>query len=343
MSQSVRIGVVGLGRMGATYCQIVANMRNVVLSGVCDVDLERATEVAGRFGTSAYSTTEELLDAGVDGIIIATSDNAHMEPTVAALERGVDVFLEKPLATSIEDATKIVDAADASSAQLLVGHVCRFDPAYVAVRDAVAQRKFGQIRYVHARRISTPGTLSRMGGRVSCVAYLGIHDIDLLHWMFDVQVRNVSAKAVRGILGGVETELVISSTLEFDDGSIAVLENSWLRPDGPTTDKTASMLVAGENGMAEITPFVSGSVMISDSGVALQNQVYLDVSTPSGASGGLYAEEVDHFLAVIARDAQLRCTAREALRAVEVVAGIEESLASGSKVEIRPAMTGRHE
>jgi predicted dehydrogenase len=334
MGESVRIGVIGLGRMGTTYCQILAARRDAALGGVVDIDAGRAATVADEFGTEAFDSIDGLLDSGIDGVIIATSDEAHRAPALAALARDVPVFLEKPLATSIDDALAIVDAVEASSAPLFLGHVCRFDPAYVAVRDAVAAGSLGQLSYAHARRISTPGTLERMAGRVSCAAYIGIHDIDLLHWIHPSPVVRANAVSVKGSMRGVTTDLAIISTLEFASGAVAVVENSWLRPDGPTVDKTASMLIAGDAGMADVTPFVAASTVTSQSGAHLQNQVYLDVNITAGASGGLYADEVTHFLGVIAGDESPRCTAADGLRSVQVIAAIEESLASGGSVAV---------
>jgi predicted dehydrogenase len=83
-----------------------------------------------------------------------------------------------------------------------------------------------------------------------------------------------------------------------------------------------------------VTPFVAASTVTSQSGAHLQNQVYLDVNITAGASGGLYADEVTHFLGVIAGDESPRCTAADGLRSVQVIAAIEESLASSGSVAV---------
>lgn len=333
---TVRLGIVGLGRMGTSYCEIVNDMRGVTLAGVVDIDPERGAAIAAEYGVSAHASTEDLLNEGLDGLIVATSDDAHLAPTLVALAADVDVFVEKPLATTLEDARTILKASRASSAKVLVGHVCRLDPSYVAVRSSVTTGALGEVKYVYARRSSTPGTLQRMNGRVSCAAYLGIHDVDLMQWLVGASVQRVTSRSVGPCLEGIEADALVVSILEFDNGAIGVLENSWLRPDGPTVDKTAWMHIHGDAGMAEISPFVAAS-KITGSRVSTHNQVYLDSATAT-KSGGLYAEEVEHFLAVIARQAEPIATVEDGLRAVAAISAIEESLASKSPAVIGDAV-----
>lgn len=333
MSSPIKLGVVGLGRMGLSYCQIVAQMRGVVLAGVVDTSAETREAVSSKFTVPAYEQTTDLLTKGVDGVIIATPDEAHMMPTVEALDANVNVFVEKPLATTMEDARKIATAAKRSAARTLVGHVCRFDPAYVAAQGAIAKGNLGNIKYIYARRTSTPATLLRMEGRVSCAAYLGIHDVDLMEWILNAGVRRVTSKRVQGPLSGIDADALIVSIFEFDDGSLGVLENSWLRPDGPTVDKTAWMHIQGDQGIAEIQPFVAATRVTGELQTSTHNQVYLDSAT-AAESGGLYAAEIEHFIAVIEGRDEPRVSVDAGLRAVRIISAIEKSLESEQSVEV---------
>jgi predicted dehydrogenase len=116
----------------------------------------------------SFAGTEDLLAAGpLDGLIVATVEDAHLAPCLAALERNVGVLVEKPLATTMPDGQAIVDAARHGGALLMVGHILRFDARYALLRDAVAAGEVGQPLTVYARRLNGKGAQRRLRGRCS--------------------------------------------------------------------------------------------------------------------------------------------------------------------------------
>ena len=136
--------------MGRMYAGIVRAHPLAELVGIADLHQEVAVLAAAALGVAAYTSTDDLLNAGaIDGLIVATVENDHRGPTEAALAAGAGVLVEKPLATTIEDAEQMIAAAERAGRPLLTGHVLRFDARYAQLREIV-----------HAGGIGEPFSLS---------------------------------------------------------------------------------------------------------------------------------------------------------------------------------------
>ena len=128
----VRHAVIGLGWFGEKHCEALAAIPNVEIAAVCTRTPERLAEVADKFNVQKTYTDyhERLADPDIDSVSITTMWDQHAAPTLAALDAGKHVFLEKPMASTAEDCQAIVDAANAASSYFMVGHICRFNPRY---------------------------------------------------------------------------------------------------------------------------------------------------------------------------------------------------------------------
>ena len=140
MSDKTRVGVVGVGYLGRFHALIYSRMPDVSLVGVVDSDPQRAAAVATEAGTRALSP-EELLDAA-EAVSIVVPTTAHLEIARPFLKRGTHVLLEKPIATTVEEARDIVNLADASGAILQVGHLERFNAGVMALAERIEQPMF---------------------------------------------------------------------------------------------------------------------------------------------------------------------------------------------------------
>src|ERR671931_292165 len=173
MSVPVRCGVVGLGTMGSAHARTLAASARAELVVCHDVDATRAraTPPGARFTTDF---DDALAGSGLDAVVVATPEPAHREVAVAALEQGLHVLCEKPLAASLADADAIVEAAVTTSRLLAVGHVSRFDPRYEAVRRAVDDGSLGPPLHVSASRLSHVGERERYGPRTTLALELAV-------------------------------------------------------------------------------------------------------------------------------------------------------------------------
>jgi len=204
-SQPLKCAVIGVGRMGRHHARVYATRDDVEFLGVHDQNAQRAADICEQWGGRALDSVQELIDAGVQAVTVATPTVHHREAVEPLLEAGVACLVEKPLAPDVEQSQAIADTAQRTETILQVGHIVRFDPVMVAIR------KLGRIqpRFVEVNRIS-PMTFRSVD--VSVVHDMMIHDIDVLLMLIGAEPQDISASAV-SVLS--EAEDVCNARLTF--------------------------------------------------------------------------------------------------------------------------------
>ncbi len=261
----LRAGVIGAGRW-ATEAHIPGLLacEDVQIEAVADVDAGRAATVAARFGIAeVFDSARAMLEAApLDLVCIASPDDAHVAAAEIALDRGLHVLCEKPLATTVADAARLARLADDAGVVTRVGFAMRFAPAMRRMRELVASGAIGERRLVQAfqqnGQFLDPATpfhwkmdRTRTGG--GAIVEYGIHTLDLVRWLMG-DARAVSAVArtwipERPLSGGghiaVEVDDSTAWMMEFERGAIGVCHAGWAtagRPPG------VSISVFGSNG-----------------------------------------------------------------------------------------------
>ncbi|MFA9461751.1 Gfo/Idh/MocA family protein [Thiohalorhabdus sp. Cl-TMA] len=212
MSESLRAGVVGVGSLGRYHAQKYAAHAGAELVGVFDPDSDRAADVAGEIGCRSYGDLNALL-AEVDAVTVAAPTEVHRELGVAALEAGVHVLMEKPLAATLEEADALLEAADRSGRVLQVGHLLRFHPGVRRIAEHGWDRQ--PPRYLEASRLNTfqPRSLD-----IDVILDLMVHDLDLiLNW---VQAPVAEVRAI-GIPVVTEKVDMANARIAFANGAVA--------------------------------------------------------------------------------------------------------------------------
>jgi predicted dehydrogenase len=207
-SGTLRAGVIGVGRMGRHHARVYAQSADVELVGVVDTNEEAGSRIVEEWGGTAFGAVEELIEAGVDAVTIATPTVAHRAAAERLLEAKIACLIEKPLAPDAETARAIAEAAESSGAVLQVGHIVRYDPVMVAMRglDQVTPR------FIEMDRIS-PMTFRSVD--VGVVLDMMIHDLDLLLMLTGEEPEEIQANAVC-VMG--EAEDVCNARLTFPAG-----------------------------------------------------------------------------------------------------------------------------
>jgi predicted dehydrogenase len=215
----VRIAVVGVGHLGRHHARILAQLPGAALAGVVDVDESRAREVADRCGTEVLPGVEAL-PGRVDAVTIAVPTESHAAVAVPLLERGVPVLVEKPMAGSMEEATRLLDLARRRGVILAVGHTERFNPAVDAARCHLSAPRF-----VEGHRL---GSFSPRSLDIDVVFDLMIHDLDVVLSLVDSPVERIDAVGVPVLTPKID---IANVRLRFESGCIANLTASRISRD----------------------------------------------------------------------------------------------------------------
>jgi predicted dehydrogenase len=262
MSDALSVGVIGAGGIARSHMNAIKVNDNIQMVAVIDVDADRAGAAAEEFGANAYTDIEPLLaNPQVEAVHVCTPHALHADQVVAAAEAGKHVLVEKPMALTLADCDRMIDACDRAGKILMVGQVMRYYPVNRTIQKMIADGEIGQVGHLIRRRYSyfnpTPaGSNSRhwyldleMGG--ICVLYcFGPHEYDILHWYLNSPVRQVYAQ------GSESTDLYrgqkdsYTAMMTHENGAVSVLSQTVVCHTGAhdqyIVGSTGSMMLAGD-------------------------------------------------------------------------------------------------
>lgn len=210
----LKAGVLGAGHLGKIHLRLLNQSDKYDLVGFYDPIKENATKIAAEFGYKAFDTIQELIDA-VDVVDIVTPTLSHHDCALQVIKSKKHVFIEKPISNTVAEAEEIVALANSNSVKGQVGHVERFNPAFIAVKD-----KINSPMFIETHRLAE---FNPRGTDVPVVLDLMIHDIDAILSVVQSKVVNVSASGVSVIS---ETPDIANARLEFENGCVANLTSS---------------------------------------------------------------------------------------------------------------------
>lgn len=220
MKARLPVGVIGVGALGSHHARHLATIPGAELVGVYDLNAERATEIAARFNIQAFPGLDQLL-ARVKAVTVAVPTSAHAEVGVRALDAGVSVLMEKPLAVTLDEADLLVAAARRRGVLLQVGHIERFNRAVRA-----AQPYLSEPRYMESMRLSP---FQPRGTDVAVILDLMIHDLDLvLHLVGGQSATDVRASGVAVLSPHLD---MANARVEFANGAVANVTASRMARD----------------------------------------------------------------------------------------------------------------
>jgi predicted dehydrogenase len=214
MSRPLRAAVIGAGYLGSFHAQKYAALEGAQLVGVVDVDGQRAREVAQRAGAPAYTDYRQVLGQ-VDVASIVVPTEAHYEVARACLEAGVHILVEKPVTRTVEEAHELVQLAARRSLVFQVGHLERFNPAILAVREQITRPLF-----IESDRLAV---FKPRGTDVNVVLDLMIHDIDLILSLTRSEITDVRSSGFKVLTDAVD---IANARIEFADGCVADVNSS---------------------------------------------------------------------------------------------------------------------
>jgi predicted dehydrogenase len=210
----LKLGLLGVGHLGKIHLKNWLDMKDVQLVGFYDPNAEQAQLVSAEYNIPAYASVDDLLDA-VDAVDIVAPTNFHFELCEKALKKGKHVFVEKPMCDTMQEAQDLVKLVKEANVKFQVGHVERFNPAYLSVKDMKIEPMF-----IEVHRLAQ---FNPRGTEVSVVLDLMIHDIDLVLKLVKSDVKQVHAS---GVAVMTHTPDIANVRIEFHNGCVANLTSS---------------------------------------------------------------------------------------------------------------------
>lgn len=195
-----------------------------VLAGVADLVPAHAEGFATDFGTSAMDVSTLIETTGLDGVVISTAAPTHRELACRALDAGLHVFVEKPLALDLAEAEAIAAAARAADRQVMVGHLIRYHDAFLALQDQLANGVIGTVRHITATRLA----MGRIRATESVILDLCPHDLSLVLALMGEEPQQVSGHGASHVTPGLPD--MVSTWLGFSGGRSAMMNTGWMCP-----------------------------------------------------------------------------------------------------------------
>jgi predicted dehydrogenase len=227
----VKFGIIGYGFMGKTHTANLLRHPNALVTAIYSIPGTTEIPTSVKFYTDSWKSVID--DPEVEVIVIATPTPSHKEIACYAAEKKKHIFVEKPMARTVEDCTKIIEAAQKFGVKLWIGHVLRFWPSYKAAYTATHDKNtsIGNLKMIRTRRLSNfPGWSNWFGDEAQsggCILDLSIHDIDFATWIMNQSVRGVYCEALRLPELKINAWGLSMTILTFENGSMAYCESSW--------------------------------------------------------------------------------------------------------------------
>lgn len=325
----LKIGVIGIGSMGKNHARVCSELEQVELVGIADADKETAKKVAEKLDTKAFLDYKELLQE-VDAAIIATPTITHHNITMDLLKHGKHVLVEKPICDGVEKAQILTKKAEETCLVLAVGHIERHNPAVKFVKDAMQNKRFGELITITSKRVSNfPGRIKDVG----VIFDFGVHDIDVMRYLAG-DVESVYARAGK-FNENIAYEDHANIVLNFENGICGIVEVNWLTP-----TKIRKLFLTCSKNFVE-ADYMNQTVTISSSSfkqvdemdlyrVPIEyntNQIALEKREP-------LRNEIEDFIDAIKQKKQPLATGEDGVLALKIVEAATKSYKKGEEVKI---------
>lgn len=310
------VAVVGTGFWGKNHARVYKELPSTELVAICDAKAERAKTIANQFGVKAYTTSMQMLkNEEIEAVSICTWSTSLAKEALKALNAGKHVLVEKPMATNVKQAELLVDTAEKNSLHLTVGFLMRFIPGLQHIREAIANKRIGELVCVTAKRVSQwPDRI----GDVGVVKDTAIHDIDIMRYISNQDPVAVYAKA--GSMRHKKFEDYAQIMLTYDDGKTAFIESNWLTP-----YKTRALTVTGSEAIMRLD-YITQELWIENAKDNLQ---------PKYPWQEPLKLELQHFADCISAQKEPLIKASDGVKALQIAEAALQSSARNKAVKLR--------
>ena len=234
----IRVGVVGVGEMGEHHVRVYNEIEDTDLVGIGDVNDRRVKDIADQYRTKAFTDYKDLLREDLNAVSIAVPTILHKKVAIDFIREGVNCLIEKPIASSIEDAREIIKEAEKNNAKLAIGHIERFNPAVMKLKEIIEKGILGKMLLISTRRV---GPFVPRITDVGIIVDSATHDIDVIRYLVGKEPVNIFVKS-----GGIKNKKGDHAIVVLDFGDVsASIEVNWFTP-----HKVRSLVATGTEGIA---------------------------------------------------------------------------------------------
>ena len=221
---SLRVAVIGVGGWGKNHARVLSNLG--ALSAVCDMDVKRGAEISEKYGVDCYTSLDQMLhkEQNLDACFLCTPTKSHYELANRVIERGIHLFVEKPLSFSSKECNDLVDLAQNKKIILTAGYIERYNPVVQDVKRIIQSRKYGEPLMMEFHREN------RMPMHITDVGIIydtSVHDIDTAMYLFDSKPIVVFARTGKKFHTYEDFATIM---LGFEDQRVAIIASNWITP-----------------------------------------------------------------------------------------------------------------
>jgi UDP-N-acetylglucosamine 3-dehydrogenase len=310
------VAVVGTGFWGRNHARIFKELEETELLAVCDINADRAKSVAKQFNVKAYTSIRKMLKRkDIEAVSLCTWSINLAKEALTTLKAEKHVLVEKPMASNVKQAEKLLETAEKKGLHLTVGFLMRFIPGIQHIKDAIENKTIGNLVCATAKRVSEwPERI----GDVGVVKDTAIHDIDIMRYLFREEPITVYAKT--GNMKHKKFEDYAQIMLTFESGKSAFVESNWLTP-----YKTRTLVVTGSRAIMKLD-YITQELTIEDAKETMQPR-------------HLWQEplklELQHFANCILKKEKPLITGMDGLKALQIAEAALKSSATNRVVKLK--------
>lgn len=318
--RKIKVVVIGAGNMGQHHARIYSQLPNVELVAICDKDKRRGKEIASKYHTNFFDDSEKLLKSNIkiDAASIAVPTRLHKDVSCLFLKKGINVLVEKPISHKLEEATEIIDTAKRYKVKLAVGHVERFNPVVLKLKEVIKAGKLGKIISVVARRVG-PFTPSINDANV--FLDFAVHEIEVINYLLGEYPKKILKHSAR-----------YHTSFQDDSGELLLYYNEavcFIQVNWVTPVKVRKLIITGTKGYAELD-YINQDIILHKAKVKRKKTAtfseFLSFSKPKITKLNIEKKEplrleLESFISCIRNNTNPIVSGESALKTLEVCLG----------------------
>jgi len=309
----MRVGVIGIGSMGKNHLRVYSEMNQEIV-GIADINIERGNFLAEKYNTKFFRDYRELLKKDLDAVSIAVPTTLHKKVALDCMEKGINILIEKPIADTLRNALEIKAKAEKEDLKVMVGHIERFNPAIEKIKEMTGTGEMGELVSISAKRVGPYNPRIR---DVGIIIDLGVHDIDIISYLYKDKVEYVYASA-GSVIHNFEDHASI--LLKFRNGHAGLIETNWLTP-----FKIRTLTMVGDRGIASIDYLVPSLKLYNE-----KEEKYIRIEKKEPLRS-----ELEHFIECIKKNKEPIVSIEDGKNALKIALSAIESYKKNKIIKIK--------